>query len=193
MGESAPDASHVMKSFTARLIVYVTGSLALLLLAVPAFAQGQDGGQRPDKVPFSTIMIITMVIVVVANIISSASKAKTQQSAEWEKAADNGSRNAQFKIGMAYYMGTAGVVQDYGKAIRWFAGLFKISGSVELIRLPRHLVAHSVQMLRVSNYMRAQRAFLHLFNGPVILIESVHLIFSFTPSICRKIKKDYAG
>ena len=65
-------------------------------------------------------MIITMVIVVVANIISSASKAKTQQAAEWEKAAETGSRNAQFKIGTAYYMGTAGVVQDFGKAIRWF-------------------------------------------------------------------------
>ncbi len=50
--------------------------------------------------------------------VPTAAEISREAADRWQKAAEHGSRDGQFKIGMAYYTGT-GVVQDYGQAMRW--------------------------------------------------------------------------
>jgi flagellar basal body-associated protein FliL len=54
-----------------RITVLKTWTLLLYLLTVPAFSQAQESGQRSgDKVSFGTIMLITVCVVIAANVIN---------------------------------------------------------------------------------------------------------------------------
>ena len=117
-----------MKIKFALVAILLVASAAAPAIATPL----QDAGNAYARGDFATALQLWKPLAEQGDVVAQKNLARLHEAgrgvpanaveAVWwyRKAADQGNAFARFKLGVMYYTGGAGVVQDYEQSLKWF-------------------------------------------------------------------------